>query len=68
MSNRHIGLVRYIPAKVVGNRIRDRRRGVPALSFFYEVRYAVGLYDHAMRGGIAKSVADRIAIGQEAIG
>ena len=29
--------------------------------------YAVRFYDHAMRGAIAERVADRIAIGQEAV-
>jgi hypothetical protein len=40
---------------------------VPALSFLYEVRYRIRLYDHTMRGAVAKRVADRIAIGQKAI-
>lgn len=32
------------------------------------MRYAVGLYDHTMRGVIAERVADRYAVGVKAIG
>jgi hypothetical protein len=32
------------------------------------MRYAVGLYDDAMGGAVAKGVADRYAVGMEAIG
>jgi hypothetical protein len=34
---------------------------------FYKVCYAVGLYDHAMRGAVAECVADCYAVGLEAI-
>ena len=32
---------------------------VAALRFLYQMRYAVGLYDHAMRGAVAEGIADR---------
>jgi len=41
---------------------------VPALRFFYEVRYRVGLYDDTMLRAVAESIADRYAVGVEAIG
>ncbi len=48
----------------------DRKRSFGPLStlrFLYKVRYAVGLYDHAMRGAVTERVTNRIAIRQEII-
>ena len=42
-------------------------RRVAALRFLYKVRYRIGLYDHAMRGFRAEGVADRGAVGVEAV-
>jgi len=40
---------------------------VPALRFLYQMRYAVGVYDHAMRGAVTERIADRYAVGVKAI-
>ena len=35
--------------------------------FYGKVRYAVGLYDHAMMGAAMEGVTDRVLVGQEAV-
>ena len=43
-------------------------RAVATRGIFYsQVRFAVGLYDHAMRGAAIEGVADSVLIGQETV-
>jgi hypothetical protein len=78
VNNREISqdLVSDIPQSYAYEQIMDEQSARPfprvhleltALRFLYQMRYAVGFYNHAMRGAIAERVADRIAVGQKAV-